>query len=732
VNTATQLDPITYEVIRNRMIAITEEMRVALQNVSGSPTVSEASDFFTGLFRPDGTGVSMGFQVSFGGSAVATLIRHMIAKGTPIADGDMFIANDPYIGALHQNDVQMCAPLFHDGSLVAWAGVMAHETDVGGMDFASWCPGAREVYQEGLRMPGVKLVDHGEVREDVMDFILTASRLPAALGLDLRAFIATLNVASDRVGALARRYGAEQLEASMGRMVAGSEKRLRRRLSELPDAVIRASDFLEHDGHEDRLYKINVVLEKRGDSLRLDFGGSSPQAPGFINCTRAGLHGGVMGAILPTLAFDIPWNEGLMQAAEIVAPDGLVCTAQHPAPVGAATVEAVWVVCNAVSMALNKLLGCSPTYLHRAQAVSAGAMATFNMGGRNQFGEFFGLHLMDPLAAGMGAFTSKDGVHAGGPIQGPMPAIPDVETNERVAPLLYLHRRLSTDSGGAGRNRGGLGGEAAFTVAGVDGVDALIMTHGAEAPNSAGIFGGLPGALIRQRMGRGVLAPGAYPQGRQPFDPTRLGGTWETFGAKPGMMPMAAGDVFAVSWQGGGGVGDPLEREISLVWSDVLDGLVSEGEARRLYGVIGSGPSADHDASRSLREAIRASRTRSGEPPSRSSVAPAPGWPVGPCLTLHKVDGAWEVRSAGDALVRGTTAWRAAAVSRPLDPAPGSPKLHPDLAITGQYCPASGCLIAVDVHERGALPEDDIELDLDWLDRSDWAVTADKGTADVV
>jgi N-methylhydantoinase B len=205
MTTTTSLDPITYEVVRNRMVAITEEMRVALQNVSGSPTVAEASDFFTGLFLADGTGVSMGFQVSFGGSAVATLIRHIVANSVALSDGDMFVANDPYIGALHQNDVQMCAPIFQDERLVAWAGVMAHQTDVGGMDFASWCPGAREVFQEGLRLPAVKLVDKSELRQDVLDLILTASRLPAALGLDLRAFIATLNVARDRVGALTAR-----------------------------------------------------------------------------------------------------------------------------------------------------------------------------------------------------------------------------------------------------------------------------------------------------------------------------------------------------------------------------------------------------------------------------------------------------------------------------------------------------------------------------------------------
>lgn len=699
-------DPITYEVIRNRMIAITEEMRVALQTVSGSPTVTEASDFFTGLFDRDGTGVSMGFQVSFGGSVVATSIRHVLGRGDALRDGDMFIANDPYIGALHQNDVQLCTPLFHEGRLLAWAGVMAHETDVGGMDFASWCPGAREVYQEGLRIPAVKLVAEGELREDVMEMILGASRLPRALGLDLRAFIATLNVARERVGDLTGRFGAQTLRQSMERMVSSSATRLRHRLSELPDGVVRACDFFEHDGHEDRLYKIDVSLEKRGDSLSLDFTASSPQAPGFINCTRAGLHGGVMGAVLPTLAFDIAWNEGLMAPVEIIAPDGLVCTAQHPAPVGAATVEAVWVVCNAVALALNKLLGCSPRYAHRAQAVSAGAMATFNMGGRNQFNQWFGLHLMDPLAAGMGAFASSDGIHAGGPIQGPMPAIPDVEQNEQAAPLLYLHRRLAADSGGAGRWRGGNGAAAAFTVHGVEQVDALIMTHGAEVPNSAGIFGGQPGARIRQRMGRAVLAPGAHPHGSRPADVAALGGSWVELGPKPGMMPMAAGDVFDVSWQGGGGVGDPLDRDAARVFQDLLDGVISEPEARLVYGVVGSS-AMDLEATAASRREIRRARLGGREPKSEI-IAAGEMWPLGPVLELHNVDGTWEVRSGGHVLVRGSTAWRTAAVRQRITVA----GLHPDLALTAWYCPFTARLLAFDIHEQNAEPVDDIMLNL--------------------
>src|SRR5260370_29664994 len=185
----TVLDPVTYEVIRHRLIAISEEMRIALQSVSGSPTVTEASDFFTGLFLPDGTFATMGFQVTMEAPPVSDMIKHLLRKGTvPINPGDMFIGNDPYIGALHQNDVQMTGPIFHGDKLIAWASVMAHETDVGGMDFASWSPKARQLFQEGIRIPAVKIVDCGEVREDVLELILAASRVPGALRLEIRTF----------------------------------------------------------------------------------------------------------------------------------------------------------------------------------------------------------------------------------------------------------------------------------------------------------------------------------------------------------------------------------------------------------------------------------------------------------------------------------------------------------------------------------------------------------------
>jgi N-methylhydantoinase B len=701
-----RISPVTFEVIRNRMVAITEEMRIALQSVSGSPTVTEASDFFTGLFLPDGSVVSMGFQVAFQAPVSGTVIRHINQSAHLKArEGDMFIGNDPFIGALHQNDVQMIGPIHADGKVIAWAGVQAHQTDVGGMDFASWCPKAKNVYQEGIRIPCVKLVDRGELREDVLEMIVTASRLPDALGLDIRAFIATINVARSRVAELVSRYGSEVLEAAMLRMIESSATRTRSRLSELPDGEFHACDFIEHDGHENRLYRLDCRLEKRGEQLTLDYSGSSKQAPGFINATRAGLMGGVSGSVLTTLAWDIQWNQGVLNAVQVVAPDGLICTAQFPAPVGSATVETIWVVSNATMLALNKLLATSPKYRSRAQTISDGCMATFNLGGINQFGEPFGLHLMDPLAAGSGAWASKDGIDAGGPITSPVPAIADVERNEQVSPLFYLHRRLAPDTGGAGKYRGGLSAEVALTLGGIERAEALVMTHGAEVPNTMGLAGGWPGSTVRQSFGRGAIKDGR----------AQASGKWEMFGPKPGLIDMTNRDVFAVTWQGGGGWGDPLERELEAVGRDVAAGWVSPEAAKEIYGVVMKSGEVDIEASHERRSTIREQRVgRFATDPAKFCKEKTLGSLSESLFIARDARGTHVVTRVGYILSTNHTRWRAGAVAVKLDRLPPAYRitLHEGLSVTVYYCPATGTLLCVDAHERGTTPADDVVLDL--------------------
>lgn len=696
-------DPVVRQVIRSRLVAITDQMRLALQSVSGSPTVTEASDFFTGIYLPDGEFVTMGHQVTFEAPPVGSLIRHLLASGTRLKDGDRIIGNDPFVGALHQNDVQMCAPLIVDGELVGWAGVMAHETDMGGMDFASWSPKATEVWQEGLRIPAVKLVDGGELRQDVLDMLLAATRLPAQVGLDIRAFIATLNVAAERLTELCHRYGSPLVLSVMGSMVDDAETQLRARLRELPDGVVHTRDFLEHDGHTNVLYAIDCVLTKTGDRLVLDFSDSSPQARGFVNCSRAGLAGGVAGALIPTLGFGIPWNDGLLRPVDVIAPDGLVCTAVPPAPVGSATVEAVWVVSNVVSAALNRLLLASPKHAHRAQAVSSGTMATFNLSGLDRHGQLFGLHLMDPLAGGFGAFGDHDGQDAAGPINAPCPSIADVETNEQKNPLFYHYRRLAPDSGGAGRRRGGVGAEVGLTVS-VPTAEALVMTHGAEVPNSAGLGGGLPGGTIRQEF-------------------AEAGREARNLGPKPGAFPITPDDLFHVTWQGGGGIGDPLDRDPLLVVQDVCRGVVTQAAALTTYGVALTA-TGDVEASSAAygRRKLRAARlgvdadSIADPTPVETEVADGAIRLSDRLVAIRDDDsGDWQVRTLdGAVLSSGSTRWREGAHRFAMTlPTTVGDSLHVDLAVTGWACPLTGALLAVDVHRRDEEPFHDIDLDFE-------------------
>jgi N-methylhydantoinase B len=379
--------------------------------------------------------------------------------------------------------------------------------------------------------------------------------------------------------------------------------------------------------------------------------------------------------------------------------------------VGSATVETIWVVSNAVNAVLNKLLACSPEYAQRAQAVNSGTMATFNLGGRNQFGEVFGLHLMDPLAGGSGAFASKDGVCAGGPNNAPVPSIADVERNEQVAPLFYLYRRMAQDTGGPGKYRGGRAVELALTLGGIESADALIMTHGAEVPNSSGLGGGWPGSTVRQRFGVGAVANGV----------AKPDGDWEDMGPKPGHRAMTNTDVFEVRWQGGGGFGDPLQRDAELVAKDVRSGVVSRDAAHLVYGaVVGEDGYADVEKTRECRAKLRESRVSAGrglrEAPKDEGEAIGH---IGEGLTLRKDPTGLQVVSSGGAILcSGSTRWREGAIACVYETLPKewNITLHENLAMTAWYCPLNGDLLAVDVHERGHRPADDVVLQLEGMD----------------
>lgn len=684
-------DPITFEVVRHKLQAITEEQGITLQRVSGSPVVTDATDFNNGLYLVDGSIVNMGPQVLFHTGTMTHVIKSIIQdfRDDPgINEGDMFLLNDPYKGAVHQPDMSIVAPIFHNGRHVAWAGACSHQLDVGGMTFGSWCFNATEVQQESMLFPGIKLVERGVLRKDLWQMIMGMTRLPMVLGLDLKAMIAANNVASSRLCEIMDRYGADVVQSIMRGEIDASERRMRARLASLPDGIYRSRDFLDHDGHANRIYKFELAVEKRGDELIFDFSGTSPQSPGFINCTRSGLWGAVFAALMPILAPDIRWNEGLMRPVTIKAEEGLICNAKRPAPVSGGTVSGTWLVMNVAVAALSRLSAFSPGREKEGQAVTKGQMAVLTMAGRDRDGGPFGTFLLDSLAGGGGAFVDHDGLDGSGDYCIPRPGISNVESAEAGGPFLYLFRSFLPDTAGAGRMRGGFAAGLAITPHDTDRIDARLFAHGIEVPNAIGLFGGYEGACGMNILHR---ADGGDPVADIfDFDSLLQDGKAEFLGAKPGHIPLGQKDVLAYTFQGGGGYGDPLLRDPARVAADVASGFLTATAAEKLFGVVVKNGGVDATATQAARQAVRRRRLGGAEP-TRQAVDDG--------RTGLRIQSGRFACSCGQDLGSSTGNWKEQVITRTVEPSEHGRYicLHVDLELREHVCPGCGVLLESEV-----------------------------------
>ena len=703
------LDPVTFEILRHKLEAINEEQAIALKEVSVSPIVTAASDFNNALYTADGRIASMGPQVVFHSGAMPIVLRHVMEAFGPeeIGEGDMFVVNDPYYGAVHHPDVSLVAPIHHDGALIAWAGVAAHQVDMGGMSVGSISARAREKQQEGLMMPPIKLIEAGVLRRDVWRLILNMTRQPQMVGLDLRGFIASNSVARERLLELIDRYSAETIVTAMEELIRYSERRMRERLRSLPDGVFHTRGFLDHDGIENRVYPVDVRLEKRDDVLRVDMRGSAPQAETYINCTEGALIGAIFGGTAPILGAGIPWNHGILGALEVIAPKGLIVNARRPAATGAATVGQGWTIMSVTSHAVSKLLAFSDELRHHSCATTHGTFAALFSGDRNQHGEPYGTQLIDPQIGGGGASAGADGIDQSGALVAPKPHIANVETNELHGPMLFLFRSFFPDTAGDGAWRGGRAAGTAWTPHGVARLRNSLTAHGVEVPVSFGQFGGWPGVCNRQLLARGtrvheLLADGEltlYPDVLAPIDLDALGGEVQELEAKVPEFEVVPGDVVLYTWQGGGGYGDPLDRDEQRVLSDLELGIISEDKAGAVYGVPG-----DRDA---LRRARLIGAPDRGAPPRGE-----PDGRVGIALVLARSPGdALQIECAcGRPLGPADGDWRTGCVRQVIEDLPRGIVVHASLELVRYLCPACGRQHGIEVAERGAAPLEDIRL----------------------
>lgn len=614
------VDPVTFEVVWHQLLDITEEMGIKYMRTSGSPVLVGAYDAATAITLPSGELVAMGPYITTQAHVMRLLVEsttRLRGDSPGIHEDDMWIMNDPYLGATHQPDVATLAPVHHQGELRAWVGSSGHWLDIGGSEPGGFNMNARSVFDEGLRMPPLRIMRGGELQDDIVDLIMTNVREPL-VELDMRGQVVSNHTGRSRLRQLYDKYGVELVTSVMRRGIDHVESRLRERLLELPDGQWREVQYLDHDGHQQNLRPIVCTLTKKGDQLTLDFHGSAPEVEGFANCAFGGLRAAALSGICVTLGYDLTWNDGVARCVDIVAPPRSIVTAEYPTPVSMATISAIIVTLNLVMTTASKLLLSSPKHHEEAMAAWCGTSIGYSIAGVNEDGVFGVCAEASHFGAGCGARTYGDGVDTGGIIINTTANIPSIEETENEYPVLYLTRHQLEDSGGPGRFRGGVSGGVALVPYRNQGtLETSFAGVGAAVPNGFGIAGGLPGATLRLlRFNGDQSLEQLRSSGRLPSDLDEMPGTEERLPPNVSRLSFPAEVVEYHNWQGAGGYGDPLDRDPLQVLDDVLSRTVSQRCAADIYGVAIVDGSVDEEQTERLRASIRSDRLTRAVPAS--------------------------------------------------------------------------------------------------------------------
>lgn len=608
-----RLDPVDFEILRHRMWAINDESSATVRLVSGSPIATEIGDMNTTLMDAAGDAFVVGCYSLAKASTMSAVVKDILRnyRDDPgIREGDAFICNDPYVGAQHQNDVALVMPVFVDGEPIAWTGAELHLIDVGGPVAGQVQVGAQDIFGEAPLITPVKIMENDHLRRDLEREYLRRSRLPELVGLDLRAKFAATTVARRRIQEAAAEYGARKVRDAMADMLDYAEARFRQRLSELPDGVWRHRTYIEFGG---RIYTVMVMMCKDGDELTFDFRGTSKQAPATINATREALQAIACGNMCTLLCWGLPWcPSAIGRAVHIVTEPGTLVDCTWPAGVSKSTTTTLWALGKTMTVLVGKMLLSSEAYADHAMTSWQGALLLEELFGTKEDGQRFGGTMLDMMAGGAGARSVKDGIDTGGYIGSMRISIANVESYESEYPILYLWRREQADSGGAGTFRGGNGISLAYVLHRVPTVETKIVHGiGIEQPMSSGISGGYPGTPNIAMIKRGTDVWTKLKAGRIPQNLDELSGELEVL---PPIIQtrQAVDDVYMSIATGGGGFGDPIERDPERVLDDVRNGAVTRHHAAATYGVMivekDGALTVDAESTKRARAGIRTAR----------------------------------------------------------------------------------------------------------------------------
>jgi N-methylhydantoinase B len=576
------VDPVTLALVQNRLDHVARQMGWVMVRTSRSPIFNQSHDFSCFITDRDGTLVSQadGIPIHTGGGGFA--IRAVLKSfGGNIAEGDVFLLNDPYVaGGNHLPDWVIARPVFAGGDLTAFACNRAHQSDIGGGAAGTYNPEATEIFHEGIRLPVLKLIEHGVTRNDLWQLLLLNTRCPELLDGDLRAMLGSTQIGAEQIADLVKEliedFGANAAAKCFAAILDHGERRLRTALAAMPHGTWRAEESYDTDCFVPADIRIRVAVTLDADGATVDFTGTDPQIRGFKNSSLANTHSAVYAAFASFFATDIPRNEGTFRAIRIIAPEGSLVNARAPAPLTMCTVFPAHEIMHICWWALGQadparnIAGWGKNAFPVSSGTRAGGTTwvLYHWGG----------------GSGAGAVAGRDGFNQMGPMitLGGL-VIPNAETYEQLYPVRVHRQEFRCDAAGPGEWRGGTGVEYeaeidseavySFRGEGVGRATGKGVEHGGD---------GAGGTLAVHGRDGSVLSPPQY-----------------------ALLRLGASRLVMQS-PGGGGFGDPLDRDPALVARDVRDGVVSNAAAVAVYAVqLAADCSVDPIATEHMRRARR-------------------------------------------------------------------------------------------------------------------------------
>jgi N-methylhydantoinase B len=553
------IDPVTLAVLKGRLEQLADEMDATLFRSAFNPIIAEAHDASHGLYHR-GTGATLvqgksGLPIFVGAMSFAVkAVIDKAARDGDLADGDVYLFNDPYDGGTHLSDFKLVRPYFRDGRLFCFLASVGHWHDVGGNVPGNYNPVATESFQEGMLIPPVKLYVKGDFRRDILDIVQANSRQPTSLYGDLNGQINALDLGVRRLDALLDEYGGAVIEEALAELTARAGQLMRANIAELPDGTYSCDDFLDNDGILDEPLPIALDIRKAGERMTFDFSRTAPSCAGPVNIARSTAVASCYVA-LKHIFRDVPANAGVLEPIDFVIPEGTILSARAPKPVGGYT-ETILRVIDVIFGALAK---AAP---ERSNGCAYGTINALSLAGHRKDGRrwvmfsFFG--------GGHGGHPEGDGLnHGNAPIS--TATIPPLEILEAAYPVMFTQWALRPDSGGPGRHRGGLGAIYEIELL-EEQADVFLFGERGRFPPQ-GVVGGQPAPLNRF----------FYEQDDGEHEPPMK--------SKMVGIKIRRGQHLRIESPGGGGYGPPEARETAAVAEDVRLGYVSRKAAARDYRV---------------------------------------------------------------------------------------------------------------------------------------------------